>query len=56
MAFRLMVTLELLNSNEDELQDLLVDSKAFKKNFGHFVTEHYNPMQELVNELGSQSC
>src|ERR1700759_1326243 len=40
-------------SNEDKFQDLLADFKAFKKDFGNFVTEHYNPMQKLGDELAS---
>src|ERR1700753_508240 len=43
-------------STEGELQDLLVNFKLFKKDFEHFITEHYNPMQKLVDELASQSC
>src|SRR6201995_899521 len=43
-------------SNEGELQDLLVNFKLFQKDFEHFITEHYNPMQKLVDELASQSC
>ena len=33
---------------------MLVDFKALKKVF--FITEHYNPMQKMVDELASQSC
>src|SRR6201992_3077781 len=43
-------------SNEGEVRDLLVNFKSFKKDFDHFITEHYNPMQKLVNELASTSC
>ena len=43
-------------SNEDNLQDLLVNFKSFKKDFEHFITEHYNPMQKLVDKLASKSC
>src|ERR1700753_3705783 len=30
--------------------------KSFKKDFNHFITEHYNPMQKMVDELASKSC
>src|SRR6201995_2580484 len=43
-------------SNKGELQDLLVNFKSFKKDFEHFITEHYNPMQKLVEKLASKSC
>src|ERR1700753_1341272 len=43
-------------SNEGEVRDLSVNFKSFKKDFDHFITEHYNPMQKLVNELASKSC
>ena len=43
-------------SNEDELQDLLVNFKAFKKDFKHFLTEHYNIMQKMVDGLASRTC
>ena len=43
-------------SNEGEVQDLSVNFKSFKKDFEHFITEHYNPMQKLVDELASKSC
>ena len=43
-------------SNEGEVQDLSVNFKSFKKDFDHFITEHYNPMQKLVDELASKSC
>src|ERR1700753_3675167 len=43
-------------SNEGEVQDLSVNFKSFKKDFDHFITEHYNPMQKLVDELASRSC
>src|ERR1700753_2793860 len=40
-------------SNEGELQDLLVNFKSFKKDFKHFITEHYDPMQKLVDKMAS---
>src|SRR6201992_4261344 len=43
-------------SNEGEVQDLSVNFKSYKKDFNHFITEHYNPMQKLVDELASRSC
>src|ERR1700753_931520 len=43
-------------STKGELRDLLVNFKSFKKDFEHFITEHYNPMQKLVDELASKSC
>ena len=43
-------------SNEGEVCDLLVNFKSFKKDFDHFITGHYNPMQQLVDELASKSC
>src|ERR1700753_2490189 len=43
-------------SNEGEVRDLSVAFKSFKKDFDHFITEHYNPMQKLVDELASRSC
>src|SRR6201992_1495407 len=43
-------------SNEGEVRDLSVNFKSFKKDFDHFITEHYNPMQKLVDELASNSC
>src|ERR1700759_3048408 len=43
-------------SNEGKVCDLLVNFKSFKKDFKHFITEHYNPMQKLVDELASKSC
>src|SRR6201992_2497378 len=43
-------------TNKDKLQDLLVNFKSFKKDFKHFITEHYNPMQKMVDELASRSC
>src|ERR1700755_1307827 len=43
-------------SNEGEVRDLLVNFKSFKKDFDHFITEDYNPMQKLVDELASNSC
>ena len=43
-------------SNEGELQDLLVNFKSFKKDFKHFITEHYNSIEKLVDEPASKSC
>src|ERR1700753_4402337 len=43
-------------STEGELRDLLVNFRSFKKDFTHFITEHYNPMQKMVDELASRSC
>ena len=43
-------------SSKGEVRDLSVNFKSFKKDFEHFITEHYNPMQKLVNELASKSC
>ena len=43
-------------SNEGEVRDLSVAFKSFRKDFNHFITEHYNPMQKLVDELASKSC
>src|SRR6201992_299607 len=43
-------------SNEGKVRDLSVAFKSFKKDFDHFITEHYNPMQKLVDELASRSC
>src|ERR1700753_848390 len=43
-------------STEGELRDLLVNFKSFKKVFEHFITEHNNPMQKMVDELASRSC
>ena len=43
-------------SNEGEVLDLSVAFKSFRKDFDHFITEHYNPMQKLVDELASKSC
>src|ERR1700753_2848103 len=43
-------------SNKGEVRDLSVNFKSFKKDFDHFITEHYNPMQKLVDELASNSC
>src|ERR1700759_2982291 len=43
-------------STEGELRDLLVNFKSFKKDFEHFITEHYNPMQKMVDKLASRSC
>src|SRR6201992_1855556 len=45
-----------VGSYEDEVQILLVNFNTLKKNFEHFITEHYNPMQKLVDELASRSC
>src|SRR6201992_3453388 len=42
--------------NEGEVRDLSVNFKLFKKDFDHFITEHYNPMQKLVDKLASKSC
>src|ERR1700753_4413492 len=43
-------------SNEDEVQVLLVNFNTLQKDFEHFITEHYNPMQKLVDELASRTC
>src|SRR6201992_4347716 len=43
-------------STEGEPRYLLVYFKSFKKDFEHFITEHYNPMQKMVDELASRSC
>jgi hypothetical protein len=43
-------------SSEGEIRELSVDFKSFKKDFDHFITEHYNPMQQLVDELASKLC
>src|SRR6201992_1404321 len=45
-----------VGSYEDEVQVLLVNFNMLKKDFEHFITEHYNPMQKLVDELASRSC
>src|SRR6201992_2161695 len=49
-------TLGRVASNEDELQTLLVNFNTLKKDFEHFITEHYNPLQKLVDELVSRTC
>src|ERR1700753_2219405 len=49
-------TLGRVASNEDELQALLVNFNTLKKDFEHFITEHYNPLQKLVDELVSRTC
>ena len=43
-------------SDEGKVLDLSVAFKSFRKDFNHFITEHYNPMQKLVDELASKSC
>src|SRR6201992_3262924 len=45
-----------VGSYEDEVQVLLVNFNMLKKDFEHFITEHYNPMQKMVDELASRSC
>src|SRR6201992_3586895 len=50
------LTLGQVASNEDEVQTLLVNFNTLKKDFEHFITEHYNPMQKLVDELASRTC
>src|ERR1700753_1270974 len=45
-----------VGSYEDEVQILLVNFNTLKKDFEHFITEHYNPMQKLVDELASRTC
>jgi len=50
------LTLGRVASNEDELQVLLVNFNTLKKDFEHFITEHYNPMQKVVDELASRTC
>src|ERR1700753_837224 len=50
------LTLGRVASNEDEVQVLLVNFNTLKKDFEHFITEHYNPMQKLVDELASRTC
>src|ERR1700753_566762 len=45
-----------VGSYEDEVQILLVNFNALKKDFEHFITKHYNPMQKLVDELASRTC
>src|ERR1700753_4227824 len=47
------LTLGRVVSNESELQDLLVNFNTLKKDFELFVTEHYNPLQKMVDELVS---
>src|SRR6201990_1074341 len=50
------LTLGRVASNEDEVQILLVNFNTLKKDFEHFIIEHYNPMQKLVDELASRTC
>src|ERR1700753_4115315 len=50
------LTLGRVATNEDEVQILLVNFNSLKKDFEHFITEHYNPMQKLVDELASRTC
>src|SRR6201992_4140258 len=50
------LTLGRVASNEDEVQVLLVNFNMLKKDFEHFITEHYNPMQKSVDELASRTC
>src|ERR1700753_1360270 len=50
------LTLGRVVSNEDELQTLSVKFNTLKKDFEHFITEHYNPLQKLVDELVSRTC
>src|SRR6201992_100716 len=50
------LTLGRVASDEDELQTLLVNFNTLKKDFEHFITEHYNPMQKVVDELASRTC
>ena len=50
------LTLGRVGSNEDEVQILLVNFNTLKKDFEHFIIEHYNPMQKLVDELASRTC
>src|ERR1700753_2042374 len=50
------LTLGRVATNEDEVQILLVNFNTLKKDFEHFITEHYNPMQKLVDELVSRTC
>src|SRR6201992_4049564 len=45
-----------VGSYEDEVQILLVNFNTLKKDFEHFITEHYNPMQKLVDKLASRTC
>src|ERR1700759_4395901 len=49
-------TLGRVATNEEELQILLVSFNTLKKDFEHFITEHYNPMQKVVDELASRTC
>src|ERR1700753_1126015 len=50
------LTLGRVATNEDEFQILLVSFNTLKKDFEHFITEHYNPMQKVVDELASRTC
>src|ERR1700753_2618007 len=50
------LTLGRVASNEDGVQILIVNFNALKKDFEHFITEHYNPMQKLVDQLPSRTC
>src|ERR1700759_5131419 len=50
------LTLGRVATNEDEVQVLLVNFNLLKKDFEHFITKHYNPMQKLVDELASRTC
>src|ERR1700753_2229314 len=50
------LTLGRVATTEDELQALLVNFNTLKKDFEHFITEHYNPLQKLVDELVSRTC
>src|ERR1700753_2911323 len=47
------LTLGRVVSNEEELQTLLVNFNTLKKDFEHFVTEHYKTLQKMVDELVS---
>src|SRR6201995_2396862 len=50
------LTLGRVATNENEAQILLVNFNTLKKDFEHFITEHYNPLQKLVDELASRTC
>src|SRR6201992_1316965 len=50
------LTLGRVATNEDEVQVLLVNFNTLKKDFEHFIVEHYNPMQKLGDEWASATC
>src|ERR1700755_3579863 len=50
------LTLGRVATNEDELQLLLVVLNPQKKDLEHLITDHYNPMQKVVDDLPSRTC